>query len=456
MPRNNAVHPLVLLLALAACGPAASEPAASRPNVLILSIESLRWDHLGAAGYHRPVSPNLDQLIERGTYFLNGYSQCSWTRPSVASTFTGAYLTTHQVYGERPSEDATPVLQRDKSELSKIPEQFDTLAERFTRAGYHSVGWSSNTQLWEGLGFAQGFAEYDAKSKDTRIVTKLIELFEQPQKRPFFAFVHFVGPHLPYKPTKEFRHWDEHPDGLPIMLKNFRDIQSGKIVLTEQDMDHNIALYDGAILQVDTQIGEVLEVLEREGLTDETIVVVMSDHGQEFYEHGSISHGHTLYEELIRVPIIMAGPGIPSGKRIDTLAQNIDVLPTLVGLALGETAKHIQGSDLSPLMHDADAGDRPPILSEIRGRHALREGRWKYIANSEEQSHQLYDLESDPLEHNDLAQDPAQQSTLERLSALMADTLAANRELAKAYPTSNTANVPDEVFDRLEALGYVE
>ena len=118
------------LLVFLACSPTSTVPA-SQPNVLILSIESLRWDHLGVAGYDRPVSPNIDRLAGRGTYFPQGYAQCSWTRPSVASTFTGAYMSTHQVYGEKETKDGTPLVDRDESELSRIPEQFDTLAERF-------------------------------------------------------------------------------------------------------------------------------------------------------------------------------------------------------------------------------------------------------------------------------------------------------------------------------------
>ena len=450
-----ALEVAILLCVSNGCSPTANS-AANTPNVLIISIESLRWDHLGIAGYSRPVSPNIDALASHGVYFRHAYAQSSWTRPSVASTFTSTYQSTHQVYGE-PKDGRNRKANRKVGDKSRIPDPFVTLAESFDRRGYRCVGWTGNPQLWEGFGFGRGFDQYQASGiSDREALAKLEQVIRSAEETPFFAFVHFVAAHQPYRPQRPFQFYDEHPQGTAITPENYKDIQQGRIVLSEADLAHNIALYDGAIQQVDTHVGAIVATLDEAGVAEETILIVMADHGEEFLDHGSVTHGHTLYDELIRVPLILAGPGIAEDVTIDAPVQNIDLFPTLLQIALNEEAPDLQGNSLAPLLGGNPVAEPRPVFSESGDLHSVRDGNWKYIFDSKSDARELYDLATDPYERENRADDPATRSEQKRLASLMHDFLKTNLQRARNDPASFSRTIPDEVLNNLEALGYLE
>lgn len=436
MTRRRNLTAVAWCFLVAACAGCTERP----PNFLIISLESTRWDHLGVAGYARPVTPNIDALARRGTYFKRAYAQSSWTRPSVASLFTSSYLSTHRVTGEREGSH------------SKIPLEFETLAERFGALGYRSVGWSSSPQLWKGFGFGQGFDRYNGRhTPDPAIVQKARKLVLREEK-PFLAFAHLIKPHLPYGPAKRFRLPDTPSGGVAIGADNHRKINSGEIELTPADIAYNIALYDGALLQVDSYVGEILANLSKSPNAEETIVVLMADHGDEFYDHAKVGHGVSLYDELIRVPLILAGRGIPQGRVVETPVQNIDVLPTLIELA-GGIAEGAQGRSLVPFFSSGARSEPSPVFSETASSQAVIDGRWKGIYKAD--GWMLFDVVADPHERNDLSQDPASEPRLQRLASLLEEFNERNREIAAQLPSATAQEIPDEVLERMRALGYM-
>ena len=428
-----------------------------RPNVLILSIESFRRDHMGLTGYSRPITPVLDNLAYRGVYFERAYSQASWTRPSIASTLSSTYPSLHRV-----SDEDVVRIENVRSRIApvlfitrKLSDSFSTIPEIFQSRGYRCYGWSYNQQIWEGFGFQQGFDEYSTEVSDEEIVRRLIRLFGEKENHPFFVFTHFLGPHLPYNPEERFRIYDSHPEGVDIDVENFERINKGEIKLSREDIDHNIALYDGAIRATDAHIGEILEALDEGGLRDRTIIVVMADHGEEFYDHGGVGHGESLYEEVIRVPLIIAGPGFPEERIVDVPVQNIDLMPTLTELIFGFTPEGIQGNSLLPLFRKKNARLRRPVYSEIQGSHAVILEEWKYILVSLSGAEYLFNLAEDPLERRNLAGNPEYEPVRRQLEAELEGMLDSSREWGKNIDYSMPGELPDEVIEGLKSLGYI-
>ncbi len=475
-------------------------PAGPRPkHVLILSIESLRWDHLGFAGYARPTSPNIDKLVARGTCFRRAYAQAPWTRPSVASTFTSTYPSTHNAANDRQfgmalKERPGGIGFNESGVLAPLVESFVTMAEMFTEHGFDCFGWSSNPQITKKLGFGQGFEEYDATGEsflerilvkkygskdrippglnihnvrilnfrgviDEMLVDRLKELYSRTDRGPTMVFVHFMSPHLPYLPVKKV--FVSGPEGVAIDGPNLAEINRGDVRLSEADIAYNIDLYDATIRETDTRVGRILRVLEESGVADETLVVLAADHGEEFYDHGKVGHGHTVYEELIRVPLVLAGPGIPPGESVSVPVQNIDLLPTMAGLLWDEKLPGGQGRDLRHLLGPQREGaSADPVFSEHGGRPgslcAVIDGSWKLIARMPGEEIELYDLAGDPGEKTDLSGDPAQQGRVARLAALVGDFVAANLKESAKYERSGPVKVSDDLLRQMRALGYLK
>ncbi len=478
-------------------------PAGPGPkHVLILSVESLRWDHLGFAGYPRPTSPHIDKLVARGTCFRRAYAQAPWTRPSVASTFTSTYPSTHNAaddegFGVSPKERGRGFLQNveNTSVMAQLSESFTTLAEVFSSRGYRCFGWSCNPQISQYLGFGQGFKEYES-TVDSVVERLLIEtyggkdripdqvkvknlekarsvadewfeervtqMFRQKDRAPTMVFVHFMTTHLPYLPAKKAeKMFATLSDGVAITGVNAGPIQAGEIRLTDADIAYNINLYDATIRETDARVGRILRALEESGLADETLVVLAADHGEEFHDHGKVGHGHTLYEELIRVPLVLAGPGIPAGKSVAVPVQNIDLLPTIAGLLWEEELPGAQGRDLRRLMRGRSAPESRGLVFSEKGRRpgahcAVIDGTWKLIVDVASEEVALYDLVNDPGEKTNLAEAPEHQGRVGRLATAVSEYIAANLSESAKYDRAPPVNVSDDLIRQMRALGYLK
>lgn len=363
MSRSPAVVALALLAALGStgCRPEA-EPAR---NVLLISIDSLRADHLGCYGSTRDTSPRLDALAAGGTRFAHVYAPSSWTLPSHATLLTGVSQRRHGAVTPR----------------RRIAADLPTLATRFAAAGFRTRGVHSGPFLGSVYGFDRGFERYEScqsHGEETGLVANLRSHSDQtnPCLRKTFArwateakagerhfwFVHMWDPHYDYIPPPRYvRRFDPdyrgRLDGRRIWREGFPDTAS------QRDVAHLLACYDGEIRYTDDTIAAMLEDLGRAGLLGHTLVVVTADHGDEFREHGGKGHLKTVFTEVLAVPLILAGPGVPRGRVVEAPVGLADVAPTMLALA-GVPGADMDGESLVARMR-GDAEPPRPVVSVL-------------------------------------------------------------------------------------------
>ncbi|MGD1001723.1 MAG: sulfatase [Candidatus Brocadiia bacterium] len=378
---------LLSLLSVSTAGAAASPPA-TKYNLLVISIDTCRADHLACYGYNRDTSPHLDQLAREGVLFENLTAAASWTVPSHMSMFTSLYPSVHGV----------------QTFTSQLGEGVPTLAQCLAQSGYVTAAFVTGPVLNHYFGFNRGFQYYDDFTADltfdntqslTRmtkgtsvldrvitnpIITNLATQWLKVHSRDnFFLFLHYWDCHYDYIPPAPFdKKFDPDYQG----PENGRDIlkREPEIVrsMSARDLAHMVALYDGEIAHTDGHVGKVLELLQNLGLSEKTLVIVVSDHGEAFLEHGRIRHANSLYEEVLHVPLIMRLPGvIPAGKRVAGNVSHVDLMPTALGLLHLPGPAQIQGIDLSPaILSDQPVPERL-IYSELAFNGLnLRAVRW--------------------------------------------------------------------------------
>ncbi len=371
------------LLALAALGACtrAERPAAGAPNVLLITIDTLRADRLGFMGDPRPTSPALDAFAAGAVVFEDAQASSSWTLPAMASVMTGE----------------SPAAHRCETLGSVLDDGFTTLAERLLGAGWDTACVVSHLFVTSRYGLQQGFVHTDdayaypevdpAINVTSQVISDngirfLDQTASSPDQRPWFLWLHYFDPHEQYV---------DHP-GISDELKLAGD-------------DPASDLYDGEIRYTDLHVGRVLERLAQLGLAEHTVVVVTADHGDEFHEHGATGHGHTLFSELLHVPFAIRAPGI-APRRVSALARQIDVVPTVLALAGLAPDAGLPGRSLVPLMRGEPA-DEVGALSELHnGAYQLdawRKGRFKLIRGAGDAPPRLYDVVADPLERVDVA-----------------------------------------------------
>lgn len=391
---------VLLLSVLAGCEQPTASPA-EPPNILFISIDTLRRDHLGCYGYHRDTSPNIDALADAGTRFEQAISSCSWTLPSHASMLTGLY----------------PAFHRLQDDGVRLPADVTTLAEQLRAANYHTLGVIAHVYVSSTFGLQRGFDTFDESliegGATNPIAEQVVDRFlhhmqSVPADRPYFAFVHFFDPHWDYTPPPPFDQRFTNPNYTgPIdgTLKSLSRYVDGSQPMSEAGRQHAIALYDGEIAYVDGQIGRMLDTLRQRGQLENTTIVLISDHGEEFREHGRLGHGKTLFGEQLRVPLIIAGdPAFPAGQRRSDVATPVDLAPTLLALAQADVATTFQGHSLLE-----PPPDRPVFAESVRFGNEMRSARTnqhKVIHYRQGNHLHYYDLQRDPREQQPLRDDP--------------------------------------------------
>lgn len=436
-----------LTVALAACGAGlpdgTSEPR--RPNVVLYVVDTVRADRLGVYGYGKPTSPRLDAFATDALVFENAYAQSSWTRPAVASLFTGLLPPAHRTVGRR----------------SVLPEEAVTLAEILAAHGYEGLGLVRNPNVGRAFGFAQGFTRFrseDRERDETMLDRVRLWLDErQDAEAPFFLFLHAIDPHGPYDPAPEFEEMFD-AGGAPAHYRTVRyllGLNRGDVEAEPGTAEALSRLYDAEVAQNDRAFGDLLDELEARGLAGGAAVIYLSDHGEEFAEHGRWEHGLSLYEEVLRVPLVMRLPGVPA-RRVEEPAQHVDVLPTLLGY-LGIEAPPTDGRDLLAARRRGDAPLDVYTHLDVDGHRAASviRGRFKLVlpqSPSQGTAPMLFDLEADPGELEDLA--AARPDVVERMLALLAErNLADEVEPAEEIEDDQLG---EDVRRRLRALGYVD
>jgi arylsulfatase A-like enzyme len=431
------------------------------PNVLIVSIDTLRADRLGTYGSVTAQTPTLDQLGAQGAVFDNAYANSSWTLPSHAALFTGL-TPTH--LGIRKVED-------------RLGPGALSLAEVLKNFGYMTRAITSYILVSSAYGFEQGFDNfiYDKHFRAEDVVNRAGKFIRGIGKKKFFLFLHMFDPHWPYKPEAEYakRFYYQMPTPDIIDLHNTEDYYewAEKALRGSQEMiDFSFAMYDAEIAYVDTQLKRLFEMMAERKLLDNTIVVVLSDHGEEFREHGLMGHGLTLYEESIRIPMIVRFPKlVPAGSRLDLRVQIADVFNTVLSMAgIEQPKKESVGKDLLAEVFTRGSEDPGVILAEtsMSGdvRYAVFEGDTKYLTPVEldlgkdvkvNRGPEVFDLEADPGERNDLSE--ARPMMLSRMKQVLAGELTEIEKTHGAQMKSGDSKaLSSEEIDRLRSLGYIQ
>jgi arylsulfatase A-like enzyme len=468
----------------------APRPAAKRPNLILISIDTLRADRLGCYGGPHPTSPAIDAMARQGTRFANAYSAAPWTLPSHMTMMTGLYPSAHGVNPDRRQFEGV----KNSSERFQIrgSAKLATLAERLSRLGYRTSAITEGGWVAAKFGFDQGFDRYVAHDDDnldagTQKLTLewLATHAETSEKsagdaRPFFLFVHTYQVHQPYHQPPPYDSLYVTPGhlgyalpraSLPIaILDKFKD---SSFPPTAADVEAFRARYDGEVRHADAFVGRLLETLQATGLGRDTIVLLTSDHGEELFDHGGFDHGETLYDEVLHVPMILWGPGrIPEGKTAETQVGSIDILPTLVELAGGTTTgantPPIQGASLVPLLGGQSSGlaDRNLFAETFTTvfHHTLdtdasiplasvRDGVTQLIVHrANPESLELFDVGTDPKEIHNLAANHPEK--LARLRQALIAWQKGNTRLRALYGGA-TEKLDPETEKRLKALGYL-
>jgi arylsulfatase A-like enzyme len=422
---------------------------AQRPSIVVFLTDTLRADRLSTYGFGKATSPALDALARESLVFEDAWAQSSWTRPTVASLFTGLHPATHGAVGfERP-----------------LAQRFTTLAEALEQAGYRTGAIVSNHVVHNRFGFAQGFDAWnDGEAKlyglpAADVVHRGLR-FVDSTPGPFFLYLHTMEPHAVYEPSAEaFRLFaapgEERRPSRPILMRPKIGAGAARFLDT---------LYQGEVWDNDRAFGALVEGLRQRGRLDTSLLLFTADHGEEFLDHGDKGHGHSLYRELIRVPLVVRLPGgARGGTRESFPVAQVDVMPTLLGLVGVEAPPRSEGRDLSGSWLGKGRPRGPAVLvAETRfgksEKQSLRVGDLKLILNQDPRRYgegggptELYDVARDPGEKDNLAErEPIAAAWLERRLRFL---LATWRHAAKA--PAETVEITDEDREALKALGYV-
>ncbi len=452
--------------------------ASPGPNVVLVTVDTLRADALGCYGYPRPTSPFLDSLAAAGSRFDDPVSPAAWTKPSTATILTGLYPSRHGALYHGSS--------------LMVPDGGKTLAESFQAAGFVTAGFVSNPNVKKIFAFDRGFDEFfDSPVEDTLSLAALRDSFvgrilkeltryqfnwkyendvremnrhvfswlQQNHGQRFFLYLHYIDPHEPYSPPaayeKEFA--GDHP-GIPLFNERKRKVGRD--------------LYDGEIRYTDEGLKELVAEFQRLGVWENTIFVLTSDHGEEFFEHGALGHGFSLYQEVVRVPLLAHGPGVAKGRVVEGPVQIVDLAATVLDLA--GTGIDTLGDGRSFAASMTDPGWKPAtsfFLENEFGENdhdtrsfvlsAIREGSLKLVL-TERNAHrppelhgreELYDLAADPGEARNLALDEEHKARIIE----MVDRLRRHAEFlqAKGFRHVKPAALSAEVEASLRAVGYL-
>jgi arylsulfatase A-like enzyme len=456
-------------------------------GVILVQLDTLRKDHLDMYGYERPTAPILRGLAGEGAVFQNAITQTSWTKAETPSIMTSLYPTTHGVH-QIPD---------------RLPASATTIAEAYRQAGYATLSYSSVVFTGQFTNLHQGFEElHEGESTAGRAgprgaktsreyVDRLVDWLGDHRDVPFFVYLHFFDPHAPYEPNRPYDTMWADPKGREeylrqqeLVKKTITDAfmaQRGmatRAQLVEAGVDPEAYIryskdwYDGAIRGMDTEIGRLVERLRELGLGERTLLALYADHGEEFHDHGRMWHGQSVYGEMIRVPLILWGPGrVAKGVNVEEPVELIDVMPTLLDLSGVPPPSGIQGQSMRSLLAKEAGGGwkrRPPIAEkqpmggtdfpEASESYAIMDGNWKLIHNvvkpADKAEFELFDFYQDPLDQKNVAAEHP--DVVDRLGKML-DGWHQMAAAAKLKPDSEmTKGMSKEQLEQLRSLGYVK
>ena len=448
-------------------------------NVLLISIDTLRADRLGCYGYDRGISPNLDRLAASGVLFDQAITQSPWTTPAHMSLMTSLPPSSHTV-----NQGFRQYLrhQRGAGEYRILPEGVVTLAELLQARGFRTLALTGGGTIGGELGFDQGFDQYLGSARKLRPETwsRLTGWLADSDSRPFFLFFHTFEVHAPYLHVEDARDLmsAEQADALQAFIDANPEMTEKQLKTYLQDrglfrVEITSRLYDGGVRHTDEFLGRLFEELRRRGLWDRTLIVVTSDHGEEFADHRPMKfynvHCDTTYDELVRVPLILRAPGrFIDGRVIGDQVRLLDLAPTILELLELPVPSPMQGTSLVELMEHGRWDRRLEAYSEAScigpEWKSLRSQRYKYLAvfrpgggertgiPGKPRRQELYDLKQDPGEHSNLA------ATQPELLARMRSRLFSyyRQEALPVVGGGRNLEAGEELTNELRALGYID
>ena len=423
-------------------------------NVIVYLTDTLRADKLSASNPKTRVrTPGFTRWASQATLMLNARSQENWTKPSVATLLTSTYPWEHNA----------------SSEDSRVPKTLRLLSETLQAKGFFTGAFIANGFISDRFGFERGWDTWrnylreGRNSAAAQVASDVVAwLDHRPKDKRFFLYVHTIDPHVPYIPPDDtLGLYDARPYKGPVDFRRDRllleKVKSGKVKLAARDKEHLEALHDAEISYHDTHFAAIMDALEHRDLVDDTVVVFTSDHGEEFFDHGSVGHGHSMWDELLHVPLAFRLPGVTGNTR--KIAEGVglvDVAPTLLealGLPPDEQAS---GRSLISLLRGAEHRRQPPVVAGFMdGWRAIVMDGYKLILRTERHA-SLFDLGRDPAEQHDLAQ--RRPTTVRWLRGLLG--LSLHRARLRPESTNrrhgNRITIDRRLRSQLEALGYTE
>jgi len=430
-------------------------------GAVVILLDTLRADHVSCYGYNRPTTPAIDTLAEKGVRFTQVISPSPWTLPSVVALLAG---------------------QQPQHVLNSKQKMKRSLVELFNQAGFATAGITEGGYVSKGFNMHRGFAYYheekgilrmSSASKATGGIAKTFnkakEWLEKHKDKPFFLFIHTYEPHTPY--TNHYFSQGMNPGRIGEMFKIQYLVQlcSGQLVLTDTEKQYVHALYESDIHSSDRYVGEFLTFLEKIGIRSKTLVVVTSDHGEELGEHFerySYDHGHSLKDNLLRVPLVIHDPVRKFAvSQVDAQVRLIDVIPTVADLLGVKINYSIAGRSLVDFMTAKETSHRVAVSGLTNFgplRYSIRDGRYKFIEIAAPDKDkppmvpilpkwQLYDLLNDPAEKTNLA------NAKPKLAKTMSATLHQQIEILGKSPTDSQPMIGnEELLKRLRSLGYLD
>ena len=467
--------------------PLLTSKAPKRPNVLIYMIDTLRADHASLYGYARDTTPFLKKLGTTGLVFENCQVQATWTKPSTASLLTSLYSFSHGIVND----------------YDTIPKGAATMAGELRAAGYVTAGIVANPFAGRVSGLQRGFDYLDEwaviqryrkdaedRGTDSAAVNKIVfPWLDEHREEPFFLYVHTTDPHAPYRPPAGFEEKFANPAETADFNRTYkrlvdkREYGGGAVVNRagclrngvnpDRFLHQAIDRYDGEILHNDWSLEQLVAKLKQLGVLDNTLIVVVSDHGEEFWEHGWTAHGQSLYQELAHGVLVMWNPKlIPSARRVTEPVQLIDVMPTVLDLLSVKIPDVVQGQSLAVFAKGQPFHRRGPVMtSRYASPHAkgfvpengtdtvaLLDSNWKLIYRDKAKEVgmnklELYDRQSDPGDSNNVAaQHPAEAG---RMMTEIAKWLDAEKQIKSFLGRGAKATMDAKTLEQLRSLGYI-
>lgn len=462
-------HALLALLASAAACGCAGEGRHDRTNVLLVVVDTARADKFGCYGHPGGLTPRIDALAAEGVCFQRAVAHAPWTLPSTASLLTSLHPEQHGAGGFL---DLAPLERGEGPRIAFRPlaEEVQTVTESFRSAGWRTGAIVNVDFLDEGFGLTQGVDDLDARwyesNQEVRSATQTTDLaldwLAEHGDEPFFLLAHYFDAHAVYEPPKEFRERFAAPQDRADSNFIFGTrshmllLRAGKLELDAGLIERAERLYEAELAYVDEQVGRLVAGLADNGLDQNTLVVVTADHGEEFLEHGGFEHGHSLYDELVRVPLVLRLPGtIAPDQRLGGTAGLLDVAPTICDLVGLDVPNAFQGHSLVEAIREGKGLERGMLAHGNFWGEPLaswESGGWKLIMTpvpGGEPRVELYDLLNDPEEQRDLA--ASNPDDVERLRS----EYEAVREHLAASAHGSTVELSEETQQRLKALGYL-